>query len=223
MQDDSITLGQLTYLTKLGSGSYGNVSLVKSTKKEFFYAIKNISNKQILYNNLQYNLDLERGILLRVDHPFIVKLVKTLKDDRFIYFLMDYIKGKELFSVIRDIGLLNKTQTLFYGASIMLAVNYLHQRKFVFRDIKPENVMVLENGYIKIIDFGTAKAIEDKTKTTLGTPHYMAPEMILGKGYSFEVDFWAIAICMYEFICGEVPFGDDLEDTMEIYLAIKNE
>lgn len=160
----------MTYLTKLGSGSYGNVSLVKSTKKEFFYAIKNISNKQILYNNLQYNLDLERGILLRVDHPFIVKLVKTLKDDRFIYFLMDYIKGKELFSVIRDIGLLNKTQTLFYGASIMLAVNYLHQRKFVFRDIKPENVMVLENGYIKIIDFGTAKAIEDKTKTTLGTP-----------------------------------------------------
>jgi cGMP-dependent protein kinase len=136
---------------------------------------------------------------------------------------MDYIKGKELFSVIRDIGLLNKTQTLFYGASIMLAVNYLHQRKFVFRDIKPENVMVLENGYIKIIDFGTAKAIEDKTKTTLGTPHYMAPEMILGKGYSFEVDFWAIAVCMYEFICGEVPFGDDLEDTMEIYLAIKNE
>ena len=223
LQDDSITLEQLTYLTKLGSGSYGNVSLVKSTKKEFFYAIKNISNKQILYNNLQYNLDLERGILLRVDHPFIVKLVKTLKDDRFIYFLMDYIKGKELFSVIRDIGLLNKTQTLFYGASIMLAVNYLHQRKFVFRDIKPENVMVLENGYIKIIDFGTAKAIEDKTKTTLGTPHYMAPEMILGKGYSFEVDFWAIAVCMYEFICGEVPFGDDLEDTMEIYLAIKNE
>ena len=223
LQDDSITLDQLTYLTKLGSGSYGNVSLVKSTKKEFFYAIKNISNKQILYNNLQYNLDLERGILLRVDHPFIVKLVKTLKDDKFIYFLMDYIKGKELFSVIRDIGLLNKTQTLFYGASIMLAVNYLHQRKFVFRDIKPENVMVLDNGYIKIIDFGTAKAIEDKTKTTLGTPHYMAPEMILGKGYSFEVDFWAIAICMYEFICGEVPFGDDLEDTMEIYLAIKNE
>ena len=223
LQDDSITLDQLTFLTKLGSGSYGNVSLVKSTKKNFFYAIKNISNKQILYNQLHKNLELERGILLRVDHPFIVKLVKTLKDDRFIYFLMDYIKGKELFSVIRDIGLLNKTQTLFYGASIMLAVKYLHQRKFVFRDIKPENVMVLDNGYIKIIDFGTAKAIEDKTKTTLGTPHYMAPEMILGKGYSFEVDYWAIAVCMYEFICGGVPFGDDCEDTMEIYLAVKNE
>jgi len=223
LQDDSITLDQLTFLTKLGSGSYGNVSLVKSNKKNFLYALKNISNKQILYNNLSQNLDLERGILLRVDHPFIVKLVKTLKDDRFVYFLMDYIKGKELFDIIREIGLLNKTQTLFYGASIMLAVNYLHQRKFIFRDIKPENVMVLDNGYIKIIDFGTAKAIEDKTKTMLGTPHYMAPEMILGRGYSFEVDFWAIAVCMYEFVCVEVPFGEHCEDTMDIYLAIKNE
>jgi cGMP-dependent protein kinase len=223
LQDDSITLDQLTYLATLGAGSYGNVSLVKSAKKNYFYAIKNISNKQILYNQLCSNLELEKGILLQIDHPFIVKLVKTLKDEKFIYFLMDYIRGKELFDVIRDIGVLTKSQTLFYGASIMLAVRYLHQRKFVYRDIKPENIMVLENGYIKIIDFGTAKAIEDKTKTTMGTPHYMAPEMILGTGYSFEVDYWAIACCMYEFICGGVPFADDSEDTMEIYIAIKNE
>jgi len=223
LQDDTITLDQLTYLVTLGAGSYGNVSLVKSAKKNYFYAIKNISNKQILYNQLCSNLELEKGILLQIDHPFIVKLVKTLKDDKFIYFLMDYIRGKELFDVIRDIGVLTKSQTLFYGASMMLAVQYLHQRKFVYRDIKPENIMVLENGYIKIIDFGTAKAIEGKTKTTMGTPHYMAPEMILGTGYSFEVDYWAIACCMYEFICGGVPFADDSEDTMEIYIAIKNE
>ena len=223
LQDDKITLNDLTYLITLGSGSFGNVTLVKSIKKNYLYAMKNISNKQILYNQLHKSLELERAILLKIDHPFIVKLVKTLKDDKFIYFLMDYIRGKELFSVIRDIGMLTKSQTLFYGASIMLAVKYLHQRKFVYRDIKPENVMVLENGYIKIIDFGTAKEIEDKTKTTMGTPHYMAPEMIMGTGYSFEVDYWAIGICMYEFICGEVPFGEVCEDTMEIYLAIKNE
>ena len=223
LQDDTITLDQLTYLITLGSGSYGNVSLVKSAKKNYYYAIKNISNKQILYNQLSSNLELEKSILLQIDHPFIVKLVKTLKDEKFIYFLMDYIRGKELFDVIRDIGVLTKSQTLFYGASIMLAVQYLHQRKFVYRDIKPENIMVLENGYIKIIDFGTAKAIEDKTETTMGTPHYMAPEMIFGKGYSFEVDYWAIACCMYEFICGGVPFGEDSEDTIEIYNAIKKE
>jgi cGMP-dependent protein kinase len=208
---------------KLGSGSYGNVSLVKSSKNKFFYAIKNISCKQILYGQLHLNLELERSILVKIDHPFIVKLVKTMKDKNYVYFLMDYIKGKELFDVIRDIGLLNKFQTQFYGASIMLAVQYLHERKFIYRDIKPENIMVLGNGFIKLIDFGTAKAINDKTKTIIGTPHYMAPEVILGEGYSFKVDFWSIAICMYEFMCGGVPFGENHEEAMDVYLAIINE
>ncbi len=223
LQDNTVQLSDLSYYMKLGSGSYGNVSLVKSNKNKFFYAIKNISCKQILYNQLHINLELERAILLQIDHPFIVKLVKTMKDKNYVYFLMDYIKGKELFDVIRDIGLLNKFQTQFYGASIMLAVQYLHERKFVYRDIKPENIMVLENGFIKLIDFGTAKAINDKTKTIIGTPHYMAPEVILGEGYSFKVDYWSIAVCMYEFMCGGVPFGENHEEPMDVYLSVINE
>ena len=223
LQDNTVQLNDLIYYMKLGSGSYGNVSLVKSSKNKFFYAIKNISCKQILYSQLHANLELERSILVKIDHPFIVKLVKTMKDKNYVYFLMDYIKGKELFDVIRDIGLLNKFQTQFYGASIMLAVQYLHERKFIYRDIKPENIMVLGNGFIKLIDFGTAKAINDKTKTIIGTPHYMAPEVILGEGYSFKVDFWSIAICMYEFMCGGVPFGENHEEAMDVYLSIINE
>ena len=136
---------------------------------------------------------------------------------------MDYIEGKDLFDVIREIGLLSKFQTQFYGASMMLAVEYLHERKFIFRDIKPENIMVLENGYIKLIDFGTAKKINDKTSTIIGTPHYMAPEVIMGEGYSFQVDFWSIACCMYEFMCGTLPFGESAEEPMEIYLSIIND
>jgi len=223
LQDNTVQLNDLVYYMKLGSGSYGNVSLVKSSKNKFFYAIKNISCKQILYGQLHANLELERSILVKIDHPFIVKLVKTMKDKNYVYFLMDYIKGKELFDVIRDIGLLNKFQTQFYGASIMLAVQYLHERKFIYRDIKPENIMVLGNGFIKLIDFGTAKAISERTKTIIGTPHYMAPEVILGEGYSFKVDFWSIAICMYEFMCGGVPFGENHEEAMDVYLSIINE
>ena len=223
LQDNTVQLQDLEFYDRLGNGNYGLVSLVKSKKNKYFYAIKNISNKQILYSQLAQNLELERGILLQIDHPFIVKLVKTLKDENYVYFLMDYIKGKELFDVIRDIGLLNKSQAQFYGASLMLAVEYLHERKFIYRDIKPENVMVLENGYIKLIDFGTAKAITDKTATIIGTPHYMAPEVILGDGYSFQVDFWSIAICIYEFVCGAVPFGETAEEPMDVYLSIINE
>ena len=223
LQDDKIQLEDLYFYKSLGVGTYGLVSLVKNKKNNYFYAIKNISKKQILSCKLMNNIEMEKSILLKIDHPFIVKLVKTLKSEKYIYYLMDYIKGKELFSVIRDIGLLNKEQAQFYSASIILAVDYLHQRKIIFRDIKPENIMVLENGYIKLIDFGTAKELKDKTNSIIGTPHYMAPEVILGDLYSFEIDYWSIGICLYEFCCGILPFGDNEEDPLNIYMAVLNE
>ena len=223
LQDESVQLNQLVFFKSLGQGSYGNVSLVKSEKNNYFYAIKNISNKQILYSKLHQNIELERSILLKVDHPFIVKLVKTLKDDNYIYYLMDYIKGKELFDVIRDIGLLNKNIAQFYIGSMMLALKYLHERHIIFRDVKPENIMVLENGFIQLIDFGAAKNIEDRTNSIIGTPQYMAPEVILGDQYSFEVDYWSVGICLYEFVYGEIPFGQEASQVIEIYSSIINE
>ena len=223
LQDNMIELKDLIFKLQLGTGNYGNVCLVRNKKNKFPYAIKAISRNQINQEQLHENLELERSILLKIDHPFIVKLVKSLKDEKNIYFLMEYIKGKELFDVIRDIGLLSKLQTQFYGASLMLSVDYLHERKIIFRDIKPENVIVNQSGYIKLIDFGTSKEIIDRTNTIIGTPHYMAPEVILGEGYSFQVDIWSIAICMYEFICGGVPFGESADEPMDVYLAIIND
>ena len=223
LQDNIIELNDLIFSSSLGAGNYGNVYLVQNKRNKFPYAIKAISKKQIDFDELHKNLELERGILLKIDHPFIVKLVKTLKDNKFIYFLMEFIKGKELFEVIRDIGLLNKLETQFYSGSLLLVIDYFYERKVVYRDIKPENVMVIESGYLKLIDFGTAKEIIDRTNTIIGTPHYMAPEVILGEGYSFQIDIWSIAICMFEFICGKVPFGEDEDDTMDVYYAIVNE
>ena len=136
---------------------------------------------------------------------------------------MDYLKGKELFYVIRDIGILNKIQAQFYIGSIMLAVQYLHERNILFRDIKPENIIVLENGYIKLIDFGTAKELKDKTKSIIGTPQYMAPEVILGDLYSFEIDYWSIGVCLYELCCGILPFGENEDDPTNIYMSVLNE
>lgn len=144
LQDNTIELKDLDFVQKLGNGNYGNVFLVRSRKNRYCYALKSISKWQIDSEQLHKNLDMERSILLQIDHPFIMKLVKTLKDSKYIYFLLEYVKGKELFDVIRDIGLLNKAQTLFYGCSIMSAVDYLHKRKYIYRDIKPENIMVTE-------------------------------------------------------------------------------
>jgi cGMP-dependent protein kinase len=144
LQDESVELKDLDYVKELGSGNFGSVCLVQSRKSKFYYAIKSMNKVQIDYDQLHVNIDMEKSILLKIDHPFIMKLVKTIKDANNIYFLTEYIKGKELFDVIRDIGLLNKKQNMFYGGSIMLSVDYLHKRKFIYRDIKPENIMVTE-------------------------------------------------------------------------------
>ena len=222
LHDETVSLDDLLFIKELGKGNYGLVSLVMNKRTKFPYAIKAISKNVIKLEKMESNIQLEKNILLKIDHPFIVKLVKCLEDKKNIYFLMEYLKGKELFDVIRDIGLLNKEQTNFFIASMFIAIDYLHSRKIIYRDIKPENIVVTRNGYIKLIDFGTAKEIYTRTKTIIGTPHYMAPEAIMGGGYSFPVDFWSISICMYEFVCGCVPFGDKSEDPMEIYFAIIN-
>ena len=223
LHDESVTLEDLLFIKELGKGNYGSVSLVMNKRTLFPYAIKAINKNRIDKEKITKQIQLEKNILLKIDNPFIVKLVKCLEDNNNIYFLMEYLKGKELFDIIRDIGLLTKEQTNFYVASMLIAINYLHTRKIIYRDLKPENIIVERNGYIKLIDFGTAKEIEDRTKTIIGTPHYMAPETIMGGGYSFQVDFWSISICMYEFMCGIVPFGDKAEEPMHIYYSIIND
>ena len=223
LEDNTIELKDLDNVKELGSGNFGSVNLVRNKKNKFMYAIKALNIEQIKLENLEECVEVERDVLLKIDHPFIMKMVKYLKNESYIFFINEYIKGKELWEVIRDIGLLNKEQTQYYGGSILLAIDYLHKQKIIYRDIKPENVMVSIKGYIKIIDFGTVKEIQDRTSTIIGTSHYMAPEITKGEGYSFQVDIWSIAICMYEFFCGKLPFGEDYDDPMDIYRAVSQE
>ena len=223
LEDNTIELKDLDDIKELGSGNFGSVNLVRNKKNKQLYAIKALNLEQIKKENLEVCVELEKNVLLKTDHPFIMKMVKYLKNESYIFFINEYIKGKELWDVIRDIGLLNKEQTQFYGASILLAINHLHKKKIIYRDIKPENVMVNTKGYIKIIDFGTVKEIQDRTSTIIGTSHYMAPEISKGEGYSFQVDIWSIAVCLYEFFCGKLPFGEEYDDPMDIYRAVSKE
>lgn len=162
-----------------------------------------------------------------IAHPMIVNCVKTFKNEDFVFFLMEFLQGSEIFYVIRQMGLLNAKQSQFYIGSIILAIEYLHYKKIVYRDLKPENVMTDVNGFVKLIDMGAAKLLKPtngmtKTFTIVGTPHYMAPEAFIGKGYTFNVDFWSIGVCLFEFMCGYVPYGEEQQDPYEIYLEIVN-
>ena len=155
-----------------------------------------------------------------IDHPMIVKLVRTFKDSKRIYFLLEYVHGLELGIIMRHVGALNNSDAHFYIGSLILVLQYLHDRDIVYRDLKPDNIMVDTTGYIKLIDFGTAKQIQNRTFTLLGTPHYMAPEIIIGKGYNKNVDLWSLGICLYEFLCAKVPFADDEDDPYKVYSEI---
>ena len=162
---------------------FGNVFLAKHTTKPTKYALKTVHRNKIARFRLENNLILERNVLLQLDHPLIMKLVKTFKDDERLYFLTEFVQGQDLFDVLRHLGLLKSNDSAFYTACVCLILEHLHDRNIIYRDLKPENIMVDADGFPKLIDFGTAKIVERRTYTIVGTPHYMAPEIILGRGY----------------------------------------
>jgi cGMP-dependent protein kinase 1 len=220
LQDSTAILHDLIPIKLIGKGMYGNVTLVTHKAKNSLYALKTISKDKIISFNIYDHLILEKQILMQLNHSMIIKLIKTFKDWNRIYFLMEYIKGSDLFDVLIDMQIVREESAKFYMACLLIIVDYLHDRHIVHRDLKPENIMIDEEGYLKLIDFDTAKIINGRTYTTVGTPHYMAPEIILRDGYNSAVDLWSLGIIMYEIIYGKVPFGNDEEDPTIIYEEI---
>jgi serine/threonine protein kinase len=140
------------------------------------------------------------------------------QDDKMLFFQMEYIPGGELFTLLRTLITLPIDHAKFYTAQIISAFDYLHMKSIIYRDLKAENILINSNGYLKLTDFGLAKKVSDKTYTLCGTPEYLAPEMILNKGYSKCVDWWSLGILLYEILVGLDPFND--EDPMVIYQKI---
>ncbi|KAL4507522.1 hypothetical protein ABPG73_012210 [Tetrahymena malaccensis] len=225
-QVSNMKLSDLIVIKKLGFGQFGSVFLVKEKGKKKLYGLKCVSKAQVVEQSLEKHIQNEKQVMEFNNFPFVMKFLRSFKDDRCIYFLLEFIQGMELFDVIREIGLLSTYDSQFYIGSLILTLEYLHSNYIIYRDIKPENIMVDHAGYLKLIDMGTAKIMKSKagtvtrTFTIIGTPHYMAPEVISGKGYNFLVDLWSVGICLYEFMCGYVPFAEEAEDPYEIYEEI---
>jgi len=148
----------------------------------------------------------EKRILECVSFPFIVNMVSNFKDNSNLYMVLEFVPGGELFKHLRNVGKFEETHSRFYAAQIVLAFEYLHHLGVIYRDLKPENILVDSRGYIKISDFGFAKRVRGRTWTLCGTPDYLAPEIILGKGYNKAVDWWALGVLLYEMVAGFPPF-----------------
>ena len=222
LQNTEISLDSLHYIKFLGKGKFGTVSLVHN--KQNIYAIKAISRLSVEKEKIlaKYFVD-ERKIMLSLDHPFIVKMVKSLRNQHFCFLLIEFINGINLDQYLsKRQHRQNIYETQFYIGCILLMLEYLQKKYIAHRDIKPSNIMIDSNGYLKMIDFGTSKVLtfSDYTSTIIGTPHYIAPEILQGRGYSLSCDFWSLGICMYEIFYGKYPFGNYATEVIEIYKEI---
>lgn len=146
----------------------------------------------------------------QLSHPFIVKLNYAFQTPDKLYFVTDFLNGGELFFHLCNEIRFSEERARFYAAEILLALNHLHENGIIYRDLKPENVLLDSEGHIRITDFGLSKlgiaGKNTQTNTFCGTPEYLAPEIIKGKGHNKAVDFWSFGILLYEMISGINPF-----------------
>jgi len=205
-------------LDTLGTGSFGRVRLVKFLQDGNFYALKILKKSEVIYLKQVEHVKTEKKLLEEISHPFIVNLLGAYQDDKTLYLMMEYIIGGEFFSHLRKAGRFPNDTSRFYAGQITLTFEYLHSLMILYRDLKPENLLLDRDGNCKVTDFGFAKKVEYRTWTLCGTPEYLAPEIILSKGHGKAVDWWALGILMYEMLAGYPPFYD--EDPLGIYQKI---
>jgi serine/threonine protein kinase len=220
LQAGKMSLLDFDIIRTLGTGSFGRVKYAKSRIDGQHYAIKFMKKHDIIKLKQVDHINSERSIMAQLNHPFIVNMHGSFKDERFIYIVMECVGGGELFTHLRRAKRFTDEQAKFYAAQIAAVFQYLHNKQIIHRDLKPENILITREGYCKLTDFGFAKVVNpgDRTFTLCGTPEYLAPEVLLNKGHGKPVDWWTLGILIYEMIAGQPPFCD--EEPMGIYQKI---
>ncbi|KAG5645891.1 hypothetical protein DXG03_005038 [Asterophora parasitica] len=215
LQRSGLKLSDFDVRGTLGTGTFGRVLLVRHRTSASYpssqnhFAMKVLRKTEIVRLRQVEHVNAERYILSRVSHPFVVDLFATFQDSLNIYMLMSYVPGGELFTHLRRARRFTPDVTRFYLATIILALKYLHSFNIIYRDLKPENLLLDARGYLRLTDFGFAKIVDDRTWTLCGTPEYLAPEIIQSDGHGKAADWWACGVLCYEMLVGYPPFFDE--------------
>lgn len=207
------SLNDFQMLKVLGKGSYGKVVLVKRIGKVAddgkVYAMKMLRKEHVVRRNQVEHTKTERRVLEAISHPFIVKLHFAFQSPKKLHLVLEYCAGGELFYHLSRAGKFSEGRCRFYASEICLAIAYLHKLHIVYRDLKPENLLLDSKGHVKITDFGLSKqGIEDNisANTMCGTPEYLAPEILSKIGHGKAVDWYSLGAIMYEMLTGLPPF-----------------
>jgi len=205
-------------LAPIGTGTFGQVLLAKHKPSGAHVAIKQLSKARVIKLKQLAHLRNERDVLSQCDSPFIIRSYGCFQDKRCVYLALEYVPGGELFTLLRTNKRFSTKATRLYAAQVVLALRYLHDRGLMYRDIKPENLLIDAKGNIKLVDFGFAKSTDAATYTVCGTPEYMAPEIIQNRGHGASVDWWALGVLVYEMLVGQPPHRSS--DQMRLYSKI---
>ncbi|KAL0985415.1 hypothetical protein UPYG_G00156580 [Umbra pygmaea] len=198
------------FVKVIGKGSFGKVVLARYRQSGGFYAVKVLQKETILKKKEQKNVMVERSVLMKgLQHPFLVGLHFSFQTSHHLYFVLDYVSGGDLFFHLQRLGAFSEPRAKLYSAEIASALGYLHSVNIVYRDLKPENILLDRDGHVVLTDFGLCKegvSVNGTTQTICGTPEYLAPEVLLGKAYSWNVDWWGLGCVLHEMLYGLPPF-----------------
>ncbi|KAH3686682.1 hypothetical protein WICPIJ_002326 [Wickerhamomyces pijperi] len=194
----------------LGEGSYGKVILVRENKTGKLYAMKKLKKASLIIQTKTIERTMtEKTILERVKHPNIVKLYYSFQDHERLYLILEYIQGGELFQHLQIEKFVSETDAAVHLSQIVLALQHLHSIGIIYRDLKPENCLLDTNGFLILTDFGLSKeslSEDDRCTSLIGTPEYMAPEILQDVPYDNAVDFWSLGCVMHDMLTGGPPF-----------------
>jgi len=219
-----INLKDFKLLQCIGIGGFSRVYLVQHKANGKFYAMKLIDKKFILDNEKECIVQNERNIMAIIRHPFLIRLEYAFESSSFLVFAIEFCSGGELFFYLRKVHHMVEEQAKFYFAEICLGIQYLHEQHIVYRDIKPENILIDIDGHVRIGDFGLSKpdmSFKNFAYSFCGSPEYMAPEMLLKIGHTYPVDYYCLGTLLYELVTGLPPYYS--HDTKQIYRRILSE
>ncbi|MED6167267.1 hypothetical protein PIB30_001163 [Stylosanthes scabra] len=237
---DRTSIEDFEIIKPISRGAFGRVFLARKWATGDLFAIKVLKKADMIRKNAVQSILAERDILISVRNPFVVRFFYSFTCRENLYLVMEYLNGGDLYSLLRNLGCLDEDMARVYIAEVVLALEYLHTLNVIHRDLKPDNLLIGQDGHIKLTDFGLSKVglinstddlsapsfhnngflgdgeqkprhyskrEERRKHSVVGTPDYLAPEILLGMGHGATADWWSVGVILYELIVGIPPFN----------------